>query len=96
MHENRSERSATPVSVLGLGMLGSELARAFLDHGHATTVWNRSHGKADDLVAGGAIRAATAEEAVSASALVVVCVSDYAAVREILDASGEACGGEPW
>lgn len=60
VHENRSERSATPVSVLGLGMLGSELARAFLDHGHATTVWNRSHGKADDLVAGGAIRAATA------------------------------------
>lgn len=80
----------SPVSVIGLGMMGSALADAFLDHGHPTTVWNRSAGKADDLVAKGATRATTVTEAVSASPVVVVCVLDYAATHEILEPVGDA------
>jgi len=86
-----------PVTVIGLGMMGQALAEAFLKDGHRTTVWNRSAGKADDLVAKGALSAATAAEAISASRVVVVCVSDYDAVRLILgnldDASGDALAG---
>ncbi|WMX45626.1 NAD(P)-dependent oxidoreductase [Streptomyces roseicoloratus] len=73
------------VTVLGLGRMGSALAGAFLDAGHPTTVFNRSPGKADPLVARGARRAATVAEAVAASGLVVVCVLDYDAVRGLLE-----------
>lgn len=41
------------VAVLGLGEMGSALAGAFLDGGHPTTVWNRTPGKGEGLVAKG-------------------------------------------
>ncbi|MGK5547614.1 NAD(P)-dependent oxidoreductase [Streptomyces sp. URMC 127] len=72
------------VTVLGLGSMGTALAGAFLDAGHETTVWNRSAGKDEALVARGAARAATAAEAVGASPLVVACLSDYDAVHGLL------------
>lgn len=81
------------ISVIGLGAMGSALARAFMDHGQQTTVWNRSAARADDLVATGAIRAATAADAVAASPLVVVCVLDYGIVRQILDPLGDSLAG---
>ncbi|WP_224058411.1 NAD(P)-dependent oxidoreductase [Streptomyces kanamyceticus] len=74
-----------PVTVLGLGSMGQALAGAFLKAGHPTTVWNRSPGKGEDLVARGAVRAATPAEAVRAGEVVVVCVVDYAASQAILD-----------
>jgi 3-hydroxyisobutyrate dehydrogenase-like beta-hydroxyacid dehydrogenase len=83
----------SPVTVIGLGLMGSALAGAFLSNGHPTTVWNRSAHKADALVAKGAVRAATVTDAVSASPLVVVCVRDYDAVREILDPARDALSG---
>ncbi|MDT6982787.1 NAD(P)-dependent oxidoreductase [Streptomyces lusitanus] len=80
------KRAATaPVSVVGLGLMGQALAAAFLEAGHPTTVWNRTAAKADRLVTEGAVRAGSVAEAVAASPLVVVCVTDYAAVRELLD-----------
>ena len=42
------------VSVLGLGRMGSAIAERLIDAGHQVSVWNRSKGKADDLVARGA------------------------------------------
>ncbi|MBA9005061.1 NAD(P)-dependent oxidoreductase [Thermomonospora cellulosilytica] len=77
--------NATPVSVLGLGLMGAALARAFLNAGHPTTVWNRSAGKADALAAEGAVRAATVAEAIDASDLIIVCVLDYPVVRALLE-----------
>ncbi|SDD80443.1 NAD(P)-dependent oxidoreductase [Actinokineospora iranica] len=74
-----------PVTVIGLGLMGQALAAAFLKNGHPTTVWNRSADKADELVATGAALAASVKDAVEASPLVVVCVSDYAAAHELLD-----------
>ncbi|MDX6738442.1 NAD(P)-dependent oxidoreductase [Actinocorallia sp. A-T 12471] len=85
--------SATPVTVLGLGLMGSALAAAFLAAGHPTTVWNRSTAKAKPLVDKGAKAAASVEEAVAASPLVVVCVSDYPAVRALLEPLGPALDG---
>jgi 3-hydroxyisobutyrate dehydrogenase-like beta-hydroxyacid dehydrogenase len=54
------------VSVIGLGAMGRALAAAFLSAGHRTTVWNRTGGRAGDLVGKGAIEAATVAEAVAA------------------------------
>ncbi|MGP3956171.1 NAD(P)-dependent oxidoreductase [Nonomuraea sp. 3N208] len=72
------------ISVLGLGLMGSALADAFLTAGHRVTVWNRTPGKADPLVAKGATAAATPAEAVEASPLVIACLLDYPSVYEVL------------
>ncbi len=47
----------TPVTVLGLGTMGTALARAFLAAGHPTTVWNRTPGRSPELDDQGAVRA---------------------------------------
>ncbi|MEK2495350.1 NAD(P)-binding domain-containing protein [Kitasatospora purpeofusca] len=72
------------VTVLGLGPMGRALAGAFVDAGVRTTVWNRTPGRDAELVARGAVSAATAGEAVAASALTVVCVVNYDASDAVL------------
>jgi 3-hydroxyisobutyrate dehydrogenase-like beta-hydroxyacid dehydrogenase len=90
-NENQTDRP--PVSVIGLGLMGAALARALVDAGHQTTVWNRSSAKADALVAAGATRAKTVADAVSASPLVIACVLDDVALRGVLDpVAGELSG----
>ncbi|SDU46002.1 NAD(P)-dependent oxidoreductase [Jiangella alkaliphila] len=74
-----------PVTVIGLGAMGREIARVLLEAGHPTTVWNRNLERAVDLVSQGATRADTVVAAVGASPLVLVCVLDYAATRELLE-----------
>ncbi|WP_329428971.1 NAD(P)-binding domain-containing protein [Streptosporangium sp. NBC_01495] len=76
------------MTVIGLGAMGRALAGAFLDNGHPTTVWNRTAGKGGELTERGATEAATVAEAIAASPIVVVCVLDYDAVREVLGAPG--------
>ncbi|WP_431895612.1 NAD(P)-dependent oxidoreductase [Micromonospora haikouensis] len=82
-----------PVTVVGLGLMGQALAAAFLKEGHPTTVWNRSPEKAERLVADGAVLADTLESAVTASPLVIVCVSDYDAVHELIRPVESALAG---
>ena len=82
-----------PVTVIGLGLMGQALAGAFLADGHPTTVWNRSAEKAEQLVGKGAALADSVGDAVAASPLVVVCVSDYEAVHELLDPLGDILAG---
>ncbi|MET0236679.1 MAG: NAD(P)-binding domain-containing protein [Kibdelosporangium sp.] len=84
-----SDTARRPVTVIGLGLMGQALAGSFLAAGHPTTVWNRSAAKAEELVTRGATLAASARDAVEASPLVVVCVTDYQAVRELLDPLGD-------
>ncbi|GAB3456710.1 NAD(P)-binding domain-containing protein [Streptomonospora sediminis] len=84
----------TPITVLGLGEMGSAIAGTFLARGHPTTVWNRSPGKDAPLVEAGAAASATAAEAVAASPLVVVCLLGYDAVDEVLAGVGDAIAGK--
>ncbi|MEU9713874.1 NAD(P)-binding domain-containing protein [Streptomyces sp. NPDC047976] len=72
----------TPVTVIGLGLMGKALATAFLEAGHPTTVWNRTSAKAEELAARGAAVAPTVGDAIRASSLIVVCLTDSAAVRD--------------
>ncbi|TDC02009.1 NAD(P)-dependent oxidoreductase [Nonomuraea longispora] len=81
------------VTVLGLGAMGGALARTFLEHGHTTTVWNRSPAKAAPLVALGARHAGTVADAMAASDLVVLCLTGHDAVMEVLAAGGAAAAG---
>lgn len=73
--------------------MGRALAKALLKAGHPTTVWNRTPGRADDLVALGATAAATAQDAVRAGDLIIVCVVNYDASQAILDPLAEALKG---
>ncbi|MEU9836930.1 NAD(P)-binding domain-containing protein [Streptosporangium sp. NPDC048047] len=84
---------AGQVTVLGLGDMGSAIARTFAGRGYHTTVWNRTASRSAPLVAAGASAAATAAEAVAASPLVVVCLLDGAAVDEVLGSVGTAVAG---
>ncbi|TDC53565.1 NAD(P)-dependent oxidoreductase [Jiangella ureilytica] len=81
------------VTVLGLGNMGRALAKAFLAHGHPTTVWNRSPEKGAEVVAAGATRAATVADAVRTADLVVVCVVDYKVARQLLEPAAAALRG---
>ncbi|MFI2030940.1 NAD(P)-dependent oxidoreductase [Streptomyces buecherae] len=72
------------VTVIGLGPMGRALAGAFLEAGVATTVWNRTPGRDRELVARGAVGAGSADEAVAASQLIVVCVVNYDAADSVL------------
>lgn len=82
-----NNKTATPVTVIGLGLMGQALAGAFLKAGHPTTVWNRTTSKADQLVTEGARLAPTVGDALKAGSLTIICVTDYQAMRELLGAS---------
>lgn len=73
------------ISIIGLGAMGSALARALLDAGRDVTVWNRTPEKMQPLVARGAQGASELAEAVGASSRVLVCLPDYATTAELFD-----------
>ncbi|MGW4052693.1 NAD(P)-dependent oxidoreductase [Streptomyces sp. NPDC004779] len=75
----------TPVTLLGLGAMGTALARTWLAAGHPLTVWNRTPGRAEALAPEGAKVADSAAEAVAASTLVIACLLDDASVGATLD-----------
>lgn len=88
-----NNETATPITVIGLGRMGQALAGAFLKAGHPTTVWNRTASKAAQLVAAGARSAPTVGDAIKASPLTIICLTDYAAMYELLGASGIGLDG---
>ncbi len=72
------------VSVIGLGVMGSALAHCLLENGYQVTVWNRSPEKCTQLVAAGAQAARTAEQAVAASPISLVCIKGHLETLELL------------
>ncbi|MEV0591757.1 NAD(P)-dependent oxidoreductase [Nonomuraea cavernae] len=89
-----NSKTDTPVTVIGLGLMGRALAGAFLKAGHPTTVWNRTTFKADQLVAEGARLAPTVGDALKTGPLSIICVSDYQAMYELLVASDSELDGK--
>ncbi|KAA6215567.1 NAD(P)-dependent oxidoreductase [Streptomyces filamentosus] len=82
------------VTVIGLGSMGSALAAVLLKRGHGTTVWNRSADKARPLADRGALLAATPEEAIAASPLIIACVLDYEVLHAVLDPVAGSLAGK--
>jgi 3-hydroxyisobutyrate dehydrogenase-like beta-hydroxyacid dehydrogenase len=81
------------VTVIGLGPMGRAMVRTFLAAGHSATVWNRTPARADELVVAGAVRAAMPTEAVAANELVVLSLTDYQAMYDILGEVDGALAG---
>lgn len=94
MSETSTGPAKAPVTVLGLGMMGSALASAFLDDGRVTTVWNRTPAKAGPLVAKGAVRADTVAGAVGAADVVIACLSTYETVYSALAGNEDGLAGK--
>ncbi|MGV0594342.1 NAD(P)-dependent oxidoreductase [Mycolicibacterium porcinum] len=80
------------VSFLGLGAMGSQLARTALNAGYPTSVWNRTAARVSPLVEEGADALATPAEALGAD-LIVVCLFDQASVHEVLDPVADRLAG---
>jgi 3-hydroxyisobutyrate dehydrogenase-like beta-hydroxyacid dehydrogenase len=73
------------VTVIGLGAMGSAIARTELQAGHTVTVWNRSADKIDPLVDIGASGSATLLDAIQASSHIFICVDSYATSDNLLN-----------
>jgi 3-hydroxyisobutyrate dehydrogenase-like beta-hydroxyacid dehydrogenase len=71
------------VSVLGLGQMGSAIAERLINAGHEVSVWNRSKGKADGLVAKGAFELNAPHEAWARSEVCITMVADSRALAEV-------------
>ena len=72
------------VTVLGLGLMGSALARAIQHAGHKITVWNRTNAKMEPFIADGAEGASSVAFAVEASPVIIVCVDNYAVTQNFM------------
>ena len=72
------------VGFVGLGTMGAAMAANVLRAGFDLSVWNRTPGRAADLVAGGGSEAPTPAAAASAAEVIVVCVSDTPDVEAVL------------
>lgn len=72
------------VGFAGLGTMGAAMAADIRRAGFPLTVWNRTPGRAADLVAAGATETRSPRELAQASDIVVICVSDTPDVEAVL------------
>ncbi|MGW9172923.1 NAD(P)-dependent oxidoreductase [Streptomyces decoyicus] len=91
--QNRTTKQGSAVTVIGLGPMGQAMTRALLASGHRVTVWNRTASRADGVVTDGATLAVTPSEAVKASDLVILSLTDYQAMYDVLDSATESLAG---
>jgi 2-hydroxy-3-oxopropionate reductase len=89
----RSGRCGHRVAVLGVGIMGSAIARRLLECGHTVTVFDLDRAKVDALVAAGAAGAASAAHAARASEHVLTSLNAADIVRAaVLGPQGAAEG----
>ncbi len=74
----------TEIAVIGVGLMGSRMARNLLKAGHDVTVWNRSAGKAQALAGDGARVAGDIPQAVAGAEFVVTMLSDGTATGAVI------------
>jgi 3-hydroxyisobutyrate dehydrogenase-like beta-hydroxyacid dehydrogenase len=71
------------IGYVGLGGMGHAMASNLMDKGHTLRVWNRSPGKAADLVARGATLVEHPGQAVASDGIVFTMVADDAALDQV-------------
>ena len=81
------------IAYLGMGTMGRGMAANLIKAGHDVTVWNRSPERCADLVSRGAKQAANVAEAVNGAEVVMYCLSDDAAVEDLVWGAGDLLDG---
>lgn len=76
------------ITAIGLGLMGSALARAIHASGHGLTVWNRSAEKMLPFSENGVATAANVPSAIAASPVTLLCINDYAATDTLIGSEG--------
>jgi 3-hydroxyisobutyrate dehydrogenase len=69
---------------VGLGTMGSFMATNLVNAGFPLTVWNRTPGRCDALVALGALKSPSPAELARSCDVVVACLTDSPQVEEVL------------
>jgi 3-hydroxyisobutyrate dehydrogenase-like beta-hydroxyacid dehydrogenase len=72
------------ITVIGLGQMGSALARAIQGAGHDLTVWNRSPAKMQPFIDDGVAGAPDVVSAIEASPVILICIDNYAVSNTML------------
>jgi 3-hydroxyisobutyrate dehydrogenase-like beta-hydroxyacid dehydrogenase len=72
------------ILMIGLGAMGSVLARLLLEKDKTVTVWNRSEEKTLPLRAIGAAYTQDISEAVAANDIILICLQDYTTTEQVL------------
>ncbi len=83
--DHAAQAAKPPVSVIGLGRMGSGIARSLLKAGFPVTVYNRTEDKVRPLVEAGATAAATPAAAARAAKFVVTSLMGDASVLAIVE-----------
>src|SRR5690348_4330641 len=76
------------IGFIGLGLMGRPMALNLIKNGFQVTVWNRTSGKADELVRAGAKSAASARDCAAQADVLITIVSDPPALDAVLWESG--------
>lgn len=82
------------ISVLGTGNMGAALARCLIGAGHEVTVWNRTPARAAPLGAEGAQVAASADAALDASDLSIVCIAGHGDTLRLIEEASVSLTGK--
>ncbi|MDT7711748.1 MAG: hypothetical protein QOG46_437 [Pseudonocardiales bacterium] len=83
------------VAVLGMGRMGRALAGRLLEGGHRVTVWNRSTGRAGEVVSAGAREAHSVADAVAGVDVAITILANDDAVRAVaLEELRSSIGGK--
>jgi 3-hydroxyisobutyrate dehydrogenase-like beta-hydroxyacid dehydrogenase len=72
------------VGCIGAGVLGSAIMRRLVECGFKPMVWNRDRTKLAPITQAGAVEATNVEELTRSSIFVITCVSDGAALEQIV------------
>jgi 3-hydroxyisobutyrate dehydrogenase-like beta-hydroxyacid dehydrogenase len=83
----------TTVAVVGLGGMGSRIARRLLDAGHRVVVWNRTPAKTKELVALGATEAETPADAARRADAVITMLADPRALWAVVEGEDGIAAG---
>ena len=83
------------VGVIGLGNMGSSIARNLIKAGHSLSVYNRTRSRAEALASLGASVAETPAEAASDAEALISMLADDTAVESVIYSPGNAIGALP-
>ncbi len=83
------------IALIGLGNMGTPIARNLLEAGHRLTVYNRTRSRAEELRKDGAGVASTPGEAAASAEAILTIVSDDRALEDVVFAPGAVLDSLP-
>jgi 3-hydroxyisobutyrate dehydrogenase-like beta-hydroxyacid dehydrogenase len=83
------------VGFIGLGNMGSVMARNLIKAGHTLTVYNQTRSRAEELQSLGATVARTPGDAASGAEALITMVADDRAVEDVIFGQGNVIGSLP-